>query len=47
MSFIYVFKAINRFAIGELMPDVTLYLDIEPEAGLACIDERCSTRQSV
>ncbi|KAF4321256.1 hypothetical protein G195_005644 [Phytophthora kernoviae 00238/432] len=30
--------AINRFAIGELMPDVTLYLDIEPEAGLARID---------
>ena len=27
--------AINRFAIGDLMPDVTLYLDIEPEVGLA------------
>ncbi|WP_411735625.1 dTMP kinase [Paenibacillus sp. M2] len=30
--------AINRFAIGDLMPDVTLYLDIEPEMGLARID---------
>ncbi|WJM08440.1 dTMP kinase [Paenibacillus sp. PK1-4R] len=30
--------AINRFAIGDLMPDVTLYLDIEPEVGLARID---------
>ncbi|MCP1181463.1 MULTISPECIES: dTMP kinase [unclassified Paenibacillus] len=30
--------AINRFAIGDLMPDVTLYLDIEPELGLARID---------
>jgi dTMP kinase len=30
--------AINRFAIGGLMPDVTLYLDIEPEVGLARID---------
>ncbi|WP_340400045.1 dTMP kinase [Paenibacillus sp. FSL H8-0079] len=29
---------INRFAIGDLMPDVTLYLDIEPEVGLARID---------
>ncbi|KGP82094.1 dTMP kinase, partial [Paenibacillus sp. MAEPY1] len=29
---------INRFAIGGLMPDITLYLDIEPEAGLARID---------
>ncbi|MCP1423967.1 dTMP kinase [Paenibacillus xylanexedens] len=30
--------SINRFAIGDLMPDVTLYLDIEPEVGLARID---------
>ena len=30
--------AINQFAIGDLMPDVTLYLDIEPEKGLARID---------
>lgn len=30
--------AINRFAIGDLMPDVTLYLDIEPEVGLGRID---------
>ncbi|WP_340015148.1 dTMP kinase [Paenibacillus sp. FSL K6-1318] len=30
--------AINRFAIGDLMPNVTLYLDIEPEVGLARID---------
>ncbi|MFX3650705.1 MAG: dTMP kinase [Paenibacillus sp.] len=30
--------AINRFAIGDLMPDVTLYLDIEPEVGLARIN---------
>ncbi|WP_458460145.1 dTMP kinase [Paenibacillus sp.] len=30
--------AINRFAIGDLMPDVTLYLDIDPEVGLARID---------
>ncbi|MDQ0173727.1 dTMP kinase [Paenibacillus tundrae] len=29
---------INQFAIGDLMPDVTLYLDIEPEKGLARID---------
>ncbi|WP_306440273.1 MULTISPECIES: hypothetical protein [Paenibacillus] len=47
MSLIYVFKGINRFAIGELIPDLTLYLDIEPEVGLARIDERCSTSQSV
>lgn len=29
---------INRFAIGDLMPDVTLYLDIEPEQGLSRIN---------
>ena len=29
--------AINRFAIGGLMPDLTLYMDIGPEAGLARI----------
>jgi len=29
--------SINQFAIGEVMPDVTLYLDIEPEVGLARI----------
>ena len=26
--------AINRFAIGDLLPDLTLYLDIRPEIGL-------------
>ncbi|WP_145415437.1 dTMP kinase [Paenibacillus xylanexedens] len=30
--------AINRFAIGDLMPDMTLYLDIEPEQGLGRIE---------
>lgn len=29
--------SINRFAIGGRMPDLTLYLDIEPEVGLARI----------
>lgn len=29
---------INRFAIGDLMPDVTFYLDIEPEVGLGRIN---------
>lgn len=28
---------INRFAIGNRMPDITFYLDIEPEIGLARI----------
>ncbi len=28
---------VNRFAIGDGMPDLTLYLDIAPEAGLARI----------
>ncbi len=30
-------KAINAFAIEEYMPDITIYLDIEPELGLARI----------
>lgn len=30
--------SINRFAIGDLMPDVTFYLDIEPEVGLERIN---------
>jgi len=29
--------SINQFAIGDVMPDLTLYLDIEPEIGLARI----------
>lgn len=29
--------SINQFAIQEIMPDVTFYLDIEPEVGLARI----------
>ncbi|CAH1226949.1 MULTISPECIES: dTMP kinase [Paenibacillus] len=29
---------INRFAIGDLMPDITFYLDIEPEVGLGRIN---------
>jgi len=29
--------SINQFAIGDVMPDLTLYLDIEPEVGLARI----------
>jgi len=29
--------SINRFAIGSRMPDLTFYLDIEPEVGLARI----------
>jgi dTMP kinase len=29
--------SINRFAIGERMPDLTIYLDIEPEVGLSRI----------
>ncbi|WP_182101774.1 dTMP kinase [Niallia taxi] len=28
---------INRFAIGDFMPDLTLYLDVSPEVGLARI----------
>jgi len=34
---------INRFAIEEVMPDITLYMDVDPEIGLARIrraDER-------
>lgn len=30
---------INRFAIGEMMPDLTIYFDIEPEAGLKRINQ--------
>lgn len=30
--------SINQFAIGSLLPDVTFYLDIEPEVGLSRID---------
>jgi len=29
--------SINRFAIGDLMPDLTLYLDVRPEVGLTRI----------
>ena len=29
--------AVNRFAIGDAMPDLTLFLDVEPEVGLARI----------
>lgn len=29
--------AINKFAIGELMPDLTFYFDLDPEIGLARI----------
>ena len=29
--------AINQFAIGELMPDLTIFFDIDPEVGLARI----------
>lgn len=29
--------AVNRFAIGEWMPDLTLYMDVRPEIGLARI----------
>lgn len=32
-------KAINEFAIGERMPDVTIFFDIKPERGLARIQE--------
>ncbi|MFD0591078.1 dTMP kinase [Paenibacillus sp. GCM10027627] len=31
--------SINRFAIGDLMPDLTLYMDVSPEIGLARIDQ--------
>ena len=31
--------AINQFAIGELMPDLTVFFDIQPEEGLARIAE--------
>lgn len=30
--------AINRFAIGDVMPDLTLYMDVRPETGLARIE---------
>ena len=30
---------INEFAIGEVMPDLTLYFDLDPEAGLARINK--------
>lgn len=30
---------INRFAIGDFMPDLTLYLDVSPEVGLARIHQ--------
>lgn len=30
-------RNINKFAVGDLMPDLTFYLDIEPERGLARI----------
>lgn len=29
--------SINRFAIGNRMPDLTFYLDVEPEIGLSRI----------
>lgn len=29
--------AVNKFAIGEQLPDVTIYFDVEPELGLARI----------
>jgi len=29
--------SINKFAIGDLMPDLTLYLDLDPEIGLSRI----------
>ncbi|MGG5254515.1 dTMP kinase [Neobacillus sp. SM06] len=32
--------SINRFAIGDLMPGLTLYFDIEPEAGLNRINKQ-------
>lgn len=32
-------KAINEFAIGERMPEVTIFFDIKPERGLARIQE--------
>lgn len=31
--------SINQFAIGELMPDLTLYFDIDPEIGLNRINQ--------
>jgi len=31
--------AINKFAIDEYMPDLTLYFDVEPEVGLARIEK--------
>ena len=43
-------KAINEFAIGERMPDVTIFFDIKPERGLARIhqaDEREKNRLDV
>lgn len=43
-------KGINEFAIGERMPDVTIFFDIAPEEGLARIqaaDEREKNRLDV
>lgn len=43
-------KGINEFAIGERMPDVTIFFDIQPEDGLARIqaaDEREKNRLDV
>ena len=34
---------INRFATEDCMPSLTIYLDIEPEVGLARIAKRCRT----
>ncbi|MEK3936423.1 dTMP kinase [Sporosarcina sp. FSL W7-1349] len=38
--------AINKFAIGETMPDLTIFFDILPEAGLARIASNKSREQN-
>lgn len=38
--------AINRFAIGSSLPDLTLYLDIEPRQGLARIQTDAKREQN-
>ena len=33
--------AINRFAVGEARPDLTILIDLSPEVGMARVHARC------